>query len=192
MKIVARFRESAKIPANIDRKAVLARLAELAATPGGLTVAKVKRERTTKGSPLRAWFASEEHAADSWWTKQASDLVGMVVTTIVDEEGKRTTARRWMSSHLEVTRNDPEDGQGRTTYVPIERVMSDAELRAEQRVIAMRELRVWAERWAWMRKDLPQIFFVIDRVEGNRSHRDSRSRRSRQGTKRVKVKRASA
>lgn len=165
-KIVARWRESAKIPANIDREAVLTRLAELAETPGGLTVAKVKKERTTRGSPLKAWFASDEHAADSWWTKQASDLVGMVVTTVVDEDGTRATARRWLPSRLKVDKNDSEDSRGRTTtYNPIELVMTDAELRAEQRAIALRELRVWAERWEWMRKDLPKIFSMIDRAE---------------------------
>ncbi len=162
--INARFRSSARIPVALDKEAALKRIADIAATPGGLTVEKVLRERTKKDSPLKILFtSSKDDAAETTWKREASDIVGFVVITVVDDDGSRCTARRWIGSNLSVVGNDDDDNRSQRTYHPIEEVWTDERLMEEQRTNALMGLRKWCDQWAFLRKDFKDIFAFIEK-----------------------------
>ena len=159
--INARFRPAAKLPRNLDKDRALARLAEIASSPGGLTTAAALRERTVRRSPLRVFFTEDPGtAAEQWWRKEAADMIGMVVVTVEEDDGTTYAARRWVPSQMEVREREPTNAG--SVYLPIERVLSDTELRAEQMAIALMELRKWADRWVCFRGDLRRVFTAID------------------------------
>ena len=148
------------------------RLEFLAAQHDGLLNPRtVVDDARAPDSPLHQYFDWEDdHAAEQWRLFQAGVLVRRIKVFIV----KPDQADRRVEVHL--VRPEPVDSISTRRYVslpsqrsatggymPVEKVLSDAERRAELMGTALRELRALREKYRVL-EELADVWTALDRI----------------------------
>jgi hypothetical protein len=130
-------------------------LADLAArNDDQLEPVVVVTDARRRSSPLHDYFEWDEKvAAHEYHLVQARNLIRSV-EVVIKREGKEVQVRAFHS--VVIKRNDHTE----RAYAPVERVMSEPELRAQVIDRALRELESWQERYSKY-KELGAVFSAI-------------------------------
>lgn len=141
-----------------NAQAVGERLTELSrGNKQRLTPKLVLADARRKDSPLHASFDWDDRAAaEKWRLKQASHMIGCIVSIVPESGGKKRPFRAFLNV---------QEAKG-SSYCPTRVVMSSKELREQAVAAAWQELVEWRDRYSAY-KELAHVFSVIDRNTRN-------------------------
>lgn len=153
-----RLKNGARLPPSVDVEKAEQRTTELHRKHGGLTAEIVLGDGANPDSPLHGVFEwSDKKAAHEYRLEQARRFLRSIEVTIIEPDGTQTPVRRFIYSHEITTREEEAPGQ----YIAIENVLSSDEMCSKQADLAVKELRQWVAKWAFVRSYLDPIYSII-------------------------------
>lgn len=146
-----------------DKDVIRRELETIAKSKGGLVPAEVVKSASRKSSPLHRFFTWDDtEAARRYREEQAAFLIRRIKVEIQTSPTKTLTVRAFVN-----VREPDDDGYislgAKGTYVPIQRVMDDGEMRAQMLDAAKRELAAFRTKYAIL-SELAKVFDAIDEI----------------------------
>ena len=157
------FRRGFPMPKGANIEKVTKRLRMIAEKSDGiLSEQPIIDDAQHPGSPLHPFFTWDEKlAAQKFWERQARDLIACVEVTLEYGDGKQHRMRQYVNIEFSSPMADMDDsgyvGPRERSYVMLDRVMSDADMRAQSIAIALEQYKRWEDQWRFL-SELESIF----------------------------------
>lgn len=146
----------------VDAEVAGAALEEMAEEHEFLTARIVVDESTPAQAPLHPAFEWDDaRAADSWRLEQASYILRSLVVVSVQDDGTKSSERRFLHVPTETVENDVK--VVRMGYVPSEQAMADAGMRRHVLETALAEYRSFRRKYQRL-TELADLFAAGDVV----------------------------